>query len=228
MQTIIHIYRSLTSGLYKLELTLILTLILISPANSQFLFDNKIACIHKLRDFIRSENFKTLKEKFGDVHAIDIIYKKSLALCNYDIEGALLVCGFATLDHRKIDFKLPIVGLKIPIILTSESKEKFKNRTLNLPSKIFSDTLDDRDKLQHFFFSAYITYKNIGKKTADKIGLLVEEGEKIGLNLVRDERDIMANRLGQKFGLSLHRNPFTLPSRFFKKDSVKKVSFIPP
>ncbi|CUT03591.1 hypothetical protein [Candidatus Kryptobacter tengchongensis] len=207
------------SALYKLKLLLIP--ILISYVNSQSLIDNKISYVHKLRDFIRSENFKRLKEKFGDVHAIDIIYKKSLALCNYDIENALLVCGFATLDHRKIEFKLPIIGLKIPLILTSESKENFKKRIVNLPSKIFSDTLDDKDKLQHFFFSAYITYKNMGRKTADKIGLLIEEGEKIGLNLVRDERDIIANRLGQNFGLSLHKNPFTLPSRFFKKDSIE-------
>lgn len=219
MRTIIHIYQSLMSALYKLKLLLIP--ILISYVNSQSLIDNKISYIHKLRDFIRSENFKKLKEKFGDVHAIDIIYKKSLVLCNYDIENALLVCGFATLDHRKIEFKLPIIGLKIPLILTSESKEGFKKRIANLPSKIFSDTLDDKDKLQHFFFSAYITYKNMGRKTADKIGLLIEEGEKIGLNLVRDERDIIANRLGQNFGLSLHKNPFTLPSRFFKKDSIE-------
>lgn len=219
MRTIIHIYQSLMSALYKLKLLLIP--ILISYVNSQSLIDNKISYVHKLRDFIRSENFKRLKEKFGDVHAIDIIYKKSLALCNYDIENALLVCGFATLDHRKIEFKLPIIGLKIPLILTSESKENFKKRIVNLPSKIFSDTLDDKDKLQHFFFSAYITYKNMGRKTADKIGLLIEEGEKIGLNLVRDERDIIANRLGQNFGLSLHKNPFTLPSRFFKKDSIE-------
>ncbi|CUU03694.1 hypothetical protein JGI2_01028, partial [Candidatus Kryptobacter tengchongensis] len=111
------------SALYKLKLLLIP--ILISYVNSQSLIDNKISYVHKLRDFIRSENFKKLKEKFGDVHAIDIIYKKSLALCNYDIENALLVCGFATLDHRKIEFKLPIIGLKIPLILTSESKENF-------------------------------------------------------------------------------------------------------
>ncbi len=208
------------SALYKLK---ILTFIaLISYSNAQLLIDSKISRVHKLRDFIRSEEFKTLKEKLGDVLAIDLIYKKALVLCNYDIEEALLICGFATLDHKEIKFKLPIIGLKIPLILTSESGEKFKKRVSNLPSKIFSDTIDDRDKLQHFFFSAYITYKNTGRETADKIGILVEKGEKFGLNLVQDERDIIANRLGQRFGLLLHKIPYALPSRFFVKNSFEE------
>ncbi len=208
------------SALFKLKLFIIL--FSLSYSNAQSLLDNKIYQVHKLRDFIRSEDFKALKEKLGDVRTIDLIYKKSLVLCNYDIEDALLVCGFATLDHKAIKFKIPILGLKIPIILTSESDEKFKKRISNLPSKILSDTIDDRDKLQHFFFSAYIAYKNAGKKTADKIGILIEEGEKIGLSLVRDERDIIANRLGQNFGFLLHKNPHLLPSRFFTKDSIEK------
>ncbi|MEN3038635.1 MAG: hypothetical protein ABDI07_05705 [Candidatus Kryptonium sp.] len=208
------------SVLYKLKLLIFLTLT--SYANSQSIIENKILIVHKLRDFIRSEDFRNLKQKLGDVRSIDLIYKKSLVLCDYDIENALLVCGFASLSHRKINFKIPLIGLKIPIILTSESKENYERRIKNLPSRIFSDTIDDKDKLQHFFFSAYIAYKNAGRRTADKIGLLVEEGEKIGLNLARDERDIIANRLGQSFGLSLHKNPFTLPSRFFRRDSIEK------
>ncbi|MFN3135919.1 MAG: hypothetical protein ACK44H_10185 [Candidatus Kryptonium sp.] len=206
--------------LFKLKVFILL--LSLSYSSAQSLIDNKISRVHKLRDFIRSEDFKTLKEKLGDVLAIDLIYKKALVLCNYDIEETLLICGFATLDHREIKFKLPIVGLKIPLLLTSENREKFKKRVSNLPSKILSDTIDDRDKLQHFFFSAYIAYKNAGKKTADKIGILVEEGEKLGLSLVRDERDIIANRLGQNFGFLLHKNPFLLPSRFFTKDSIEK------
>ncbi|MCS7228931.1 MAG: hypothetical protein N2252_06905 [Candidatus Kryptonium sp.] len=208
------------SVLYRLKFLIILTLI--SYANSQPIIDNKISIVHKLRNFIRSEEFKNLKVKLGDVYSIDLIYKKSLVLCDYDIESALLVCGFATLSHRKINFKIPLVGIKIPLLLTSESEENYEKRIKNLPSKIFSDTIDDKDKLQHFFFSAYIAYKNAGRRTADKIGLLIEEGEKIGLNLTRDERDIVANRLGQNFGLSLHKNPFMLPSRFFKRDSLEK------
>jgi hypothetical protein len=180
-------------------------------------FENKVFYVKQVRDFIKSDEFKILKDKFGDVIAVDLIYKKSLVICNYDIADALFVCGLSTLDHRKIKFKIPILGLKLPIFLTSESEGEFKRRIENLPSHIFSDTLDDRDKLQHFFFSAYIAYENGGKITADKIGILVEKGEKFGLNLVWDERDILVNRLGQEFGLQLHKNPFVLPSRFLKK-----------
>ncbi len=179
--------------------------------------ENKIFYVKRVRDFIRSDDFKNLKDKFGELVAVDIIYKKSLVICNYNIADALLVCGFSTLDHRKIKFKIPVIGLNLPIFLTSESEDKFKRRVANLPSRIFSDTLDDRDKLQHFFLSAYIAYINGGRKSADMLGVLIEEGEKFGLNLIRDERDIMANRLGQEFGLWLHKNPFALPSRFLRK-----------
>jgi hypothetical protein len=101
--------------------------------------------------------------------------------------------------------------LKLPIFLTSESENDFKKRVENLPAHIFNDTINDKDKLQHFFLSAYLAYLNGGRKTADRVGILIEEGEKIHLSLVRDERDILANRCGQSFGLSLHKNPFALP-----------------
>jgi len=184
------------------------------------LTENKVFYVKQLRDFIKSDDFKIFKDKFGDVIAIDLIYKKSLVICNYNIADALLVCGLSTLDHRKIKFKIPLINLNLPIFLTSESEREFKRRVANLPSHIFSDTLDDRDKLQHFFLSAYITYVNGGRASADKIGILVEEGEKFGLNLVKDERDIMANRTGQRFGLYLHKNPLALPSRFLRERSI--------
>ncbi len=192
-----------------------------SQTINDFLFDNKFFHTRKLREFIRSDDFKKFKEKFGDKSAVDLIYKKALVLCDYNIADALLISGLATLDHRKINFKIPLLGFKIPIFLTSETEKNFKKRLENLPAYVFSDTLNDRDKLQHFFLSAYLSYLNGGAKTADKIGILIEEGEKIGLSLVRDERDILANRCGQDFGLSLHKNPFALPSRFLNHNSLK-------
>lgn len=207
-------------GSFRLKITLfvfITTWVYSQPFLLNPLMENKIFYVKQVRDFVRSDEFKIFKEKFGDIIAVDLIYKKSLVVCNYNIADALLICGLSTLDHRKIKFKIPILGIKLPIFLTSESEEEFKRRVMNLPSHIFSDTLDDRDKLQHFFLSAYVAYVNGGKVTADKVGILVEEVEKFGLNLVRDERDIIANRLGQEFGFQLHKNPFVLPSRFLDK-----------
>jgi hypothetical protein len=207
------------SALFKLKISLFLfTAILYSQTINDFIFDNKFFKTRKLREFIRSDDFKKFKEKFGDRSAVDLIYKKALVLCDYNLADALLVSGLATLDHRKINFKLPILGLKLPIFLTSESENDFKKRVENLPAHIFNDTINDKDKLQHFFLSAYLAYLNGGRKTADRVGILIEEGEKIGLSLVRDERDILANRCGQSFGLSLHKNPFALPSRFLNQD----------
>ncbi len=215
-------------GSFKLKLFSVIFITALAYSQSVLfnpLVENKVFYVKRVRDFIRSDEFKIFKDKLGDLIAVDLIYKKSLVICNYDIADALLVCGLSTLDHRKIKFKVPILGLKLPIFLTSESEDEFKLRTANLPSHIFSDTLDDRDKLQHFFLSAYITYINGGKITADKIGILIEKGEKFGLNLVWDERDIMTNRLGQEFGFQLHKNPFVLPSRFLGIISKK---FSPP
>ncbi|CUU03936.1 hypothetical protein JGI1_00858 [Candidatus Thermokryptus mobilis] len=210
------------SALFKLKVILLFFVpMLNSQTISDIFLDNKFFQTHKLREFIRSDEFKKFREKFGDKASVDLIYKKALVLSNYNIADALLISGLATLDHRKINFKIPLLGLKIPIFLTSENEKIFRKRVENLPAYLFSDTLNDKDKLQHFFFSAYLSYLNGGSKTADKIGLLIEEGEKLGLNLVKDERDILANRCGQIFGLALHKNPFVLPSRFLNHNFSK-------
>jgi hypothetical protein len=85
---------------------------------------------------------------------------------------------------------------------------------------LFSDKQDksDADKLQHFFASSWLAYVFKDAELADLIGVQVERYEDL---LVKgdafDERDIRANRLGQQFGLLLHKNPHVLPSEFFRQ-----------
>jgi hypothetical protein len=99
------------SALFKLKISLFLfTAILYSQTINDFIFDNKFFKTRKLREFIRSDEFKKFKEKFGDRSAVDLIYKKALVLCDYNLADALLVSGLATLDHRKIISNFPYSG----------------------------------------------------------------------------------------------------------------------
>jgi hypothetical protein len=117
-------------------------------------------------------------------------------------------------EHRTIPL---LIGINLP--LTLEPSEEFRQRVARLPSKLFADLPDgnDRDKLQHFFASAWLAWTLDSRDAADLLGLGIEAGEdafvKGGAN---DRRDVRANRLGQHFAELLHEHPDALPSMIFR------------
>jgi hypothetical protein len=158
-----------------------------------------------IRDYIRDRRFHSLLVQWGDIRAIDAVYLRSLKIADYDIARALFLSMMAVLEHRNVDLKVPVFkSLAVP--LTFEGDSLFSARVKNLPSRIFPDSPDtpegDRDKLQHFFASAYLAYASEAPELARTAGDLVEWGEaKFVVGGSDDPRDKRANAIGQSFGL---------------------------
>lgn len=185
-----------------------------------FLIQNGIA----LKDFIRSSEFRNIRTHYGDSKAIDAIYVRAMQLTQDNTAVALLISSLATFDHRLVGVNVPIFNLFFP--LTNESTEEFSERIKNLPARMYDDSpttpAGDRDKLQHFFGSAFLSYVFESRETSERFGLFVEHGEEVFIiDGVLDERDQRANHQGQQFGLALLENNHRLPSEFLKFYIVK-------
>jgi hypothetical protein len=175
-----------------------------------FFFQNII----ELKSYLRGGGFSTYKKQKGDLAATDEIFRRAIVLTKGNTGIALFICTLATFDHFTIDIRVPVLQLKIP--LTDETTKEFKKRLNNLPSRIYNDSpsgYGDRDKLQHFFGSAFLTYVFDSKTAADGYSEFVEVFEDNYIYSVGyDKRDIIANRDGQKFGSSLLLDQNTKPS----------------
>jgi len=172
----------------------------------------------ELKSFLRSRTFGLLRRRLGDLRALDALYVRSMQLTNNNTAVALLLSTIASFDHRVVGLKIPVFQFFFP--LSDESQEDFDRRVRSLPSRIYPDSpagdAGDRDKLQHFFGSAFLTAVFESEGGADRAGLFVEEGEEAFIvGGVNDERDLRADRDGRRFGKALLGNTHRLPSEFF-------------
>jgi len=172
----------------------------------------------ELKSFIRSGTFKQLRLQVGDLKSIDAIFIRAMKLTNNNTAVALFLSTVACFDHRTIGLNVPVFALFFP--LSNESGAEFKERVANLPRKLYADTprgkIGDRDKLQHFFGSAFIAYAFESSEPAERASDFIENGEEAFIvDGTLDTRDIRANRQGQRFGLALLKNHCQLPSEYF-------------
>ena len=125
---------------------------------------------------------------------------------------------------RRLDALEARLGVRLMIrttrklTLTFEGQAEFDRRVAKLPQRLFADLPngDDRDKLQHFFASAWLARALDSRHAADLIGWGIEIGERLLLTgEAEDPRDIRANRLGQLFAELLNSHPAALPSMMF-------------
>ena len=178
----------------------------------------------EMKSFIRSRAFREIRQTYGDRKSIDAIYVHAMQLTNNNTAVALFLSAVATFDHRTVGFKIPLLSLFFP--LSNESDEEFDRRLRHLPVQLYDDTPPegDRDKLQHFFGSAFLTVLFESSHPAVRIGDFIEVGEDaIIVDGVDDVRDRRANRLGSRFGRAVLDDNHRLPSEFFRID-VKKNS----
>ena len=172
----------------------------------------------QIRAYVRDARFRELTHRCGDLRAIDGIYLKALKIADHNIGRALFLSMMAVLEHQKIDIKMPIVS-SVPLPLTFEEDSLFKARIRNLPSRVYPDTPKgeegDRDKLQHFFASAYLSYASESSDITRTTGNLVEWGEaKFVVGGADDRRDKRANKHGESFGRDLLSVKTLLPSDY--------------
>ncbi|MBX2989555.1 MAG: hypothetical protein KF749_00150 [Bacteroidetes bacterium] len=199
-----------------------------------FVLPKVVQDVYHLKEYIRSEEFTGFKKSFGDLSAVDAIFDKAMRLSWNNAYEALFISLAATMDHRRFGVKLPVVGPLLWFPLTSEFEEEFRSRVSALPKTLYDDSpagaAGDRDKLQHFFGSAFLAYTFESRDVAERIGSFIEWGEdKIIVDGALDERDFRANRHGQEFGLRLLEDKNVLPSAFLRysiagRDSVS----VPP
>ena len=172
----------------------------------------------EIREYVRDARFKELMKRCGDMRAVDGIYLKALRIAEYHIGRALFLSMMAVLEHQKVALKVPIVNsLQLP--LTFEEDSLFKVRVQNLPSRVYQDSPEgaegDKDKLQHFFASAYLGYASESPDLVRTTGNLVEWGEaSFVVGGADDPRDKRANRHGEAFGRDLLAVKTLLPSDY--------------
>jgi hypothetical protein len=170
----------------------------------------------RIRSYIRDPRFGLLVKRCGDMRAVDAIYIKCLQIAEHNVARALFLSLLGTLEHRDLYMKMPLIGfVKIP--LTFEEDSLFNTRFGNLPSRLYPDTPreGDRDKLQHFFGSAYMAYASESRDVAQITGDLVEWSEaKFVAGGVDDPRDRRANKHGERFGHDLLTVKNLLPSDY--------------
>jgi hypothetical protein len=189
----------------------------IAGALSVILIPKVFADVNALRWYIRSDEFARLCSERGDLEAVDAIFEESSRLCWGNRGEALYAATMATMDHRQVGVRVPLLGPVLWFPLTSEFEEEYMERVENLPSDLYPDSppgpAGDRDKLQHFFGSAFLTFISGTTETAEEAGRFVEWGE--GAFIVEgrpDDRDLRADRHGQEFGLRLYLDPGARPS----------------
>lgn len=172
-----------------------------------------------LKSFIRSKTFLEIRNQFTDLKAVDAIFIHAMKLTNDNTAIALMLSSLATFDHRMVGLKIPALKLYFP--LSNESEKEFSKRVNNLPVRLYADSpanqFGDRDKLQHFFGSAFLAFVFESRDASERFGTFIEKGEDAFIvDGSIDERDIRANHQGQQFGLALLHDNHRLPSEFLK------------
>ena len=170
-----------------------------------------------LKDFIRSDEFAAYRRSAGDALAVDAIYVRAMSLTANNTAAALLLATVATFDHYVVGIRVPLLKLFFP--LSNESYDDYAARVRNLPADFYADTPPgshgDRDKLQHFFGSAFVALAFESRDAAARVGDFIEIGEDAAIvDGVLDSRDERANWNGREFGYSLLTDNRRYPSQF--------------
>ncbi len=174
--------------------------------------------VNYLSRFIASDYFKELHNTNNDLALTDTIYLRALRYTNFNYSESLLDLTFAVIPYNIVNIRIPLLGLIIPYHLTCDKESVFLQKNKNLPKRLFFDTpknnYGDKDKLAHFFGSAYIGYESNFFDFGDLIGYFVEVFEQnFEIQNRIDFRDIETNYLGNIFGEVLKIDKDVLPSQ---------------
>jgi hypothetical protein len=176
--------------------------------------------VNHISEYIASEKFISIRNQFGDLAASDSIYSEAVRYCAGDIGDALLCLMLATVPYREVPISIPLINSVIYYPLTSADEETFHKKNENLPRYLFIDSPDndygDKDKLAHFFGSAFLSYESCIFDLGRLIGYFVEVFEEnFKVQSKVDYRDLDVNDYGRLFGNLLKKDNTILPSKIF-------------
>ena len=182
--------------------------------------------VNYLSEFIASDYFNQLKKTNDDLELTDTLFLRAVKFKNFDYSEALLALTFATVPYNEVPIQFPLIGiLDYPLVSANDSVFLQKNK--NLPKDLFydspKDNFGDKDKLAHFFGSAFISYSSNIFDLGDLIGYFVEVFEQsFKVQSSIDQRDLRTNKLGNIFGEALKKNKNVLPSQIML---IKSLSY---
>lgn len=209
----------------KMKITLLLTIIIL--ANQSFSQQSNLSkTVNFISSYIASDHFINLKNKIGDVAASDSIFIKALTFTEYNYGDALIALMLATVPYNEVPIQVPIINSTVYYPLTSADEETFLKKNENLPRYLFFDTppndYGDKDKLAHFFGSAFLSYESNIFDLGKLIGYFVEAFEEsFKVQSSVDLRDLDVNEYGRLFGSLLKENKQLLPSQIFLLRSIR-------
>jgi hypothetical protein len=193
----------------KYSLLIILFPFLVSSQVRHLFYD-----VDSLSKYIASKKYNEL----NDLYAVDSLYLHAKQQLNNDLSASFLSLTFAAIPYNVVPIRLPVIHLILNFRLLSSADSIFKLKNHNLPSLLFFDTPEDdfgdKDKIAHFFGSAFISYSSNIFDLGDLIGYFVEVFEEsFEVQNQIDPRDIQANKLGNLFGKIIKKHKNVLPSQ---------------
>ena len=182
--------------------------------------------VNHISGYIASEKFLEIKNKIGDVSAVDSIFIEAIKFTEGNISEALLALMLATVPYNEVPIQIPLFNSTINFPLISADEETFLTKNENLPRYLFFDTpqtiYGDKDKLAHFFGSAFLSNESNIFDIGKLIGYFVEAFEEsFKVQSSVDLRDLDVNEYGRLFGDLLKENKQILPSQIFLIRSIR-------
>jgi len=209
----------------KMKITLLLITIIL--ANRSFSQQSNLSkTVNHISEYIASEQFIQLRNEIGDVAAADSIFIQATDFTSGNISEALLALMLATVPYREVPIQIPLINSIVSYPLTSTNEETFLEKNENLPRYLFFDTpqndYGDKDKLAHYFGSAFLSYESHLFDMGKLIGYFVEAFEEsFKVQSSVDIRDLDVNDYGRLFGNLLQENNDLLPSQIFLIRSIR-------
>jgi hypothetical protein len=188
--------------------------------------------VNSLSKFIASDYFANLKKTTNDLNLADTIYAHAIKLKNYNYSEALLSLTFATLPYRLVPLEIPFTHIVINFPLYSDADSIYLLKNKNLPKNLLydspQDSFGDKDKLAHFFGSAFLSYNTFIFDFADLIGYFVEVFEEaFVVQSTVDFRDLNVDKMGKIFGILLEKNKNLMPSDILLSRSLFNFRYSP-
>jgi len=187
--------------------------------------------VNHISAYIASEDFQNLRQIIGDISATDSLYAEALRFKEYDYSETLLALTFTTVPYRKVPIQIPLIKVILYYPLISAEESIFLKKNHNLPAYLFLDSpssdYGDKDKLAHFFGSAFLSYESRFFDLGELIGYFVEAFEEsFKVQSAIDFRDLDVNQYGRLFGKLLRRNKNVFPSQILLLRSFRYIRIV--